>query len=81
MQTRFSFSFAAKLVDTGERDYIGKPPNEFVTSAGRWDTLDQAVRKAAEWLIYMAGESPQQYCIEIVQVEELALIEDLILGD
>lgn len=71
MKTSFSFSFQARPV--WDEKFEREP--SWITSAGRWDSHEQAVKAAAEWLIHMAGESPQEYQLQIVQIEELELID------
>lgn len=70
MNTTFSYSFQAKGADPAG-DYRGE---RAIMSAGRWQTHLEAVKAASEWLLHMAGETQQQYSIEIVQVEELELL-------
>lgn len=67
MHTTISYTFRAQPMS----EHLG---TNWIMSAGRWDTHIEAVKAASNWLLHMAGETPQQYAIGIIQVEELELV-------
>lgn len=83
MQTQHSFTFQARRYypaeDIGSPNLsvmVGAYPcGPFIMSAGRWSSHGEAAYKAADWLKAQADISPQQYALEVVQVEELELCD------
>lgn len=80
MHTTISFSFEVRRYVPSELEQINSSfanvTGPWIMSAGRWDNHREAVQQACEWLLWVSGESPQQYELRIVQVEELDLVEE-----
>lgn len=71
MKTQHSFSFRARYAE-GFNNVTEWP---WINSAGRWDNLADAVAAAGIWLKAQAAETVTQYCVEIIQIEELELVD------
>lgn len=79
MKTQHSFSFQVRRFVPPEMEQFNSISanltGAWVMSAGRWDTHLEAVQAADKWLEKQAETEPQQYELQIVQVEELELID------